>query len=117
MQAFQSLPLSFEPNRGQTDPDVKFLSRSRSHTVFLTGTEMVLDFTDRDSAPSGAPQRSAEKLSLKHPSRTSKSGKDLAGVVRVKLVASNSAPKVSGTERLPGFVNYLIGNDPRRWQT
>ena len=30
------LPLSFEPNQGQTAPAVKFLSRGPGYTVFLT---------------------------------------------------------------------------------
>ena len=37
-----ALPLSFEPNLGQTDPRVKFLARSRGMTLFLTSTETVL---------------------------------------------------------------------------
>lgn len=31
-----SLPLSFEANRGQTDPAVKFLSRGDGYALFLT---------------------------------------------------------------------------------
>src|SRR5438093_13703706 len=34
--AYGKLPLYFEANRGQTNPEVKFLSRSPKHTVFLT---------------------------------------------------------------------------------
>jgi hypothetical protein len=30
------LPLSFEANRGQTDPQVKFVSRGQGYTLFLT---------------------------------------------------------------------------------
>src|SRR3989442_14904858 len=35
-------PLYFEANRGQSDPQVKFLSRGAGHMVFLTSTEAVL---------------------------------------------------------------------------
>ncbi|MEE9204159.1 MAG: hypothetical protein V3U08_04010, partial [Nitrospirales bacterium] len=41
-QAYGNLPLSFEPNRGQSDKQVKFLSRGRGYTLFLTKTEAVL---------------------------------------------------------------------------
>src|SRR5258708_29731445 len=34
--AFARLPLSFEANRGQTDPQVKFLARGQGYTLFLT---------------------------------------------------------------------------------
>src|SRR5262245_42912139 len=40
--ALRNLPLSFEPNLGQTDPRVKFLARAPGMTVFLTSTETVL---------------------------------------------------------------------------
>src|SRR5215475_5364619 len=39
--ASRNLPLSFEPNLGQTDPRVKFLARTPGMTLFLTPTETV----------------------------------------------------------------------------
>src|SRR5215468_5541442 len=40
--AYGRLPLSFERNQGQTDTEVKFLSRGKGYTLFLTPTEAVL---------------------------------------------------------------------------
>ena len=40
--AHAKLPLSFEPNLGQADPRVKFLSRGRGYTLFLTKDEAVV---------------------------------------------------------------------------
>jgi hypothetical protein len=45
------LPLSFEANDGQTDPQVKFLSRGRGYSLFLTPTEAVLSLSRRSSIP------------------------------------------------------------------
>src|SRR5712664_1277107 len=36
--SYGKLPLYFEANRGQTDPQAKFLSRGATHTLFLTPT-------------------------------------------------------------------------------
>lgn len=36
--SFGSLPVSFEKNAGQTDPQARFLARSGSGTVFITPT-------------------------------------------------------------------------------
>ncbi len=44
---YAALPLSFEANRGQTDPSVSFLSRGRGYTLFLTGREAVLTLRSR----------------------------------------------------------------------
>lgn len=40
--AYGKLPLSFEANQGQTDGEVKFLSRGSGYSLFLTPTEAVL---------------------------------------------------------------------------
>jgi hypothetical protein len=40
--SYGKLPLTFEANQGQTDARVKFLSRGRGRTLFLTSTEAVL---------------------------------------------------------------------------
>jgi hypothetical protein len=37
-----ALPLTFEPNRGQTDPQVRYLARSSASTLWLTANEAVL---------------------------------------------------------------------------
>jgi hypothetical protein len=42
IDAYRSLPLGFEPNRGQTDPRVKFLARGHGLTLFLSSPDAVL---------------------------------------------------------------------------
>ena len=41
-EAYGKLPLSFEANQGQTDSNVKFLSRGSGYSLFLTANEAVL---------------------------------------------------------------------------
>src|SRR2546426_1609134 len=50
--AYGHLPLHFEANQGQTDPQVRFLARGIGHTLFLTETEAVLVLTQPDWARS-----------------------------------------------------------------
>ena len=38
-ETYGKLPLSFEANQGQSDKQVKFLSRGQGYTLFLTGDE------------------------------------------------------------------------------
>ena len=40
--SYGKLPISFEANRGQTDPEVRYLSRTAGFSLFLTPTEAVL---------------------------------------------------------------------------
>src|SRR5215831_16230348 len=43
---YKNLPLAFEPNQGQADSQVKFLSRGLGYTLFLKDDEAVLEFKE-----------------------------------------------------------------------
>ncbi len=57
-KTFGRLPLSFEVNRGQTDPQAKFLARGRGYTLFLTANEAVLSLHE---ASAGGDQRASRR--------------------------------------------------------
>lgn len=105
---YGKLPLSFEENVGQADPQVKFLSRGSSYSVFLTEDQAV--FTTYPNA------RENINSALKPGSLPGSAGLKEASVLRMKLVNSNVA-RVTGEDRLPGVSNYFIGNDPTKWYT
>ena len=113
LAAYGKLPLSFEANQGQTDPQVKFLSRGRGYMLFLTPTEAVLTLRKSIERPQGLDKRGTV--------RTAAAAEDSQAientVIRLRLVGANSEPKVTGLEQLPGKSNYLIGNDPKKWRT
>src|SRR5580693_761467 len=48
---YGQLPLSFEPNQGQTDPQVQYLSRGNGYTLFLTAGEAVLALNKPQAGP------------------------------------------------------------------
>ena len=50
VESYGRLPLSFEANQGQTDSQVKFLSRGPGYSLFLTGDEAVLALRKPSSA-------------------------------------------------------------------
>src|SRR4030095_1710733 len=85
-----SVPLHFERNDGQADPEVRFLARGSGYGLYLTPEEAVLALVSKDNP---------------HPE-----------VVRWRLVGANRAAPVSGEDLLPGKANYLVGNDPSRWR-
>ncbi len=108
------VPLSFEPNQGQTDPQVKFLSRGRGYTLFLTATEAVVSMRRRDI---GTPNADA---GMRH--RTTTKGVDEQRIadpdrqpliLRMQPIGANPTPRVSGESELPGDVNYVRGGDPK----
>ena len=89
-------PLAFEANQGQSDPQVKFLSRGAGYNLFLTSTEAVLTLHEasrQEPALSGLKARISPETRL----RESKSA-----VLRMKLVGSNPKTEVTGQDELPG---------------
>src|ERR1035441_1035339 len=103
-----SLPLFFEPNQGQTAPQVKFLARGAGYGLFLTADEAVLKL--QHSALSSQHSEPGFQLS------TLRSQLASSSVIRMKLEGANPGASVSGAEPLPGKSNYFIGNDPAKWR-
>jgi hypothetical protein len=101
-----ALPLTFERNQGQTQPQVKFLSRGRGYTAFLTADGMVLSLRSAKAATSPTPPTAAAQKSL--PS---------VATLQFKLVGAAKNPVAMGEDPQPGKVNYFIGNDPKKWRT
>jgi hypothetical protein len=91
--ALLAVPLSFEANQGQTDSQVKFLSRGDGYSLFLTSHGVV--FTLRTPAGVKAPP----------------------SVFRMELLGAERNAQVSGADKLPGVANYFIGNDPKKWRS
>lgn len=115
--AYSSLPLSFEANQGQSDEQVKFLSRGNGYSLFLTSTEAVLALQPpsgngkpeaRGIGERGRAEKGNPQSALRTPQLT---------VVRLQLVGANPHAAVSGVGELPGRVNYVVGQDSTKWHT
>ncbi len=112
LETYGQLPLTFEANQGQTDGQVKFLSRGSGYGLFLTTTEAVLALS-KLAAP-----KTEDKTDLALITADAEESQAFEqAVLRMQLVGANSQPQVVGLEELPGKVNYFIGNDPQKWQT
>jgi len=100
IEAFANLPLYFEPNQGQAEAQVKYLSRGAGHLLFLTPSKAVLVLTKREHSESWKTER-----------RTS------GTVLHMAFRGANRQAQISGQEELSGKVNYFIGDDPGKWRT
>ena len=112
--SFASLPMTFEPNVGQSDPRVKFLSRGAGYTLFVTSDEAVL------SMPSRSKNSYPYSLRVWQQSAGAKRknpDKSKTAVVRIALIGATRAPHIEGIDRMAARSNYFIGNDPKKWRT
>ena len=85
---YERLPLSFEENRGQTDPQVKFLSRGEGFSVYLASNEAV----------------------FKLRRWSTETHRRAYSVVRLRLEGGNPRATAFGIEALPGKVNHFSGD-------
>jgi len=108
-ETYGKLPLSFEANQGQTDPQVKYLARGPGYTLFVTPTETVLSLRTEGSG------LRTEARAAGH--QTEQTGSPRRDVVRMKLVGGNANSQITGLDQLQGKSNYFIGNDPKKWRT
>ncbi len=107
------LPLQFEPNLGQLDKQVHFMARTGAGTLFLTDAEAVLALPMQDDKP-----RISTKVSdlISLSDRQSRASAKFS-MLRMKLLGARKPIQVTGLQKLPGTVNYFLGNKARNWHT
>jgi hypothetical protein len=130
VEAYGKLPLHFEANQGQTDRQVKFLSRGAGYTLFLTPREAVMVLRSAPARGTGLAARGVipdkqteqtrtpEQTGQTAPSPLASNHEPVThSVLRLRLLGANPAAPLSGLDELPGKVNYLVGKDPTKWRT
>jgi hypothetical protein len=91
------LPLSFVPNSGKSDAAARCQARGMGGTLFFEDNQVLL------SLPTTNHGRQTEG--------------HIRSVVHLRFDGVDAAHRVVHAERLPGIVNYFIGNKPSRWRT
>ncbi len=95
---YGQLPLSFEPNVGQSSHEVQWLSRGQDYTLFLSGPDAVLEVSRvaPDAKHGGAAKVDTTAL-------------------RMNLLGGNLTSASTGEEPQTGKVNYFTGNNSADW--
>jgi hypothetical protein len=87
--AYGQLPLSFQINKGQTDPRVNFLTQGAGYTAFLTPTSAVMELQQGSGG----------------------------NVVAMKIVGANPGSRAVGLDKQAGVNNDFMSKDPANWHT
>jgi hypothetical protein len=95
-------PLSFEPNRGQADPAVEFLSHGSGFALSLAPGEIALRLERQKPAPVASGGQTA--------------GRSSGDTLRMSLIGADRRANGVGLVQQPGVVSYFIGNDPKGWR-
>ncbi len=86
---YGKLPLSFEPNLGQTAAKVDFVSRGSGAALSLTAGGALIQLDSKRGAR----------------------------VIGFEFVGADRSAQAAGLERLPGEVNTMVGQDRSQWRT
>src|SRR5215212_4211733 len=90
LDAYGKLPLSFVPNEGQTDKAVRYYAQGAGYGFFFTEGGAMLSFAE---------------------------GKGRGGhALALNFLGANPHATLTARQRLPGKVNYLVGDEPTEWQ-
>lgn len=108
-KSYGALPLSFEKNGGQADPQVHFLSRGPGYSILFKDREAVL-LLSKSNLVHEKPLRIGERIpGVPRNEDTS------TDVLWMRLDGQSSGAVVSGEAQLPGTVNYFAGNESPKW--
>ena len=97
----RSLALMFEPNQGQSDAHVRFLTRAPGMISFLTDNENVIVLSRNRKQPDGA-----------EPNRTQKVDRT---VVRMKFEQASRPRNFEAMDEVASISNYFLGKNPAEW--
>jgi hypothetical protein len=113
-----ALPLAFEANEGQSDPQVKYMARGNGYTLFLTGSDAVFAVHSRVPATSSTPGKfrtHAEPALDRNMDRSMARRAEKTAAIRMQFVDGNANAQIASGSELPGRINYYIGNDRSKW--
>jgi hypothetical protein len=110
-----ALPLAFEANQGQTDPQVKYVARGRGYTVFLTANDTVLAVHSSSPAVDTRVAQNHGVARTTRPAADRATASDRTAAIHMRLKGGNPQSQIIAGSQLPGHSNYFIGADRRQW--
>jgi len=112
IKTYGKLPLYFIENKGQVNMQVSFYERGTGHATFFTSDGVVLSLSKSDENVEN-PFHTVDIQGLD----SRKNKKITTEAVRLSFVGANKNAKIIADEKMPGHVNYFVGNDKTKWRS
>ena len=88
---YGNMPLAFEGNQGQLEPDIEFMARGSGYNLYLATSSVAMLLYQ--------PPHVTENSSIQKP---------LPFRLRMKFLDANPDVQINGTDELPGHSNYFV---------
>src|SRR5262245_19138921 len=115
LDAYANLPLTFVENRGQTDARVRYYAQGSRYAFYITPEAIMLSFL-KDGGPAAAANRGVRDIATVAAAAAERPAAQGAALA-LRFVGGNPQAVPEARERAAGEVNYLLGDNPARWQT
>ena len=117
-----ALPLAFEANQGQTDPQVKYMARGKGYKLFLTSSKAIMSLpgSKRQSEVFDMmlnKRRGAAAVSARLKKQAGSHKKLSPTTLQMNFLGANAHPQLIAEDMQSGKVNYFIGKDRSKWQS
>ncbi len=120
---YAALPLAFEANQGQTDPQVKYMARGNGYKLFLTSSKAIMSMPGRnryspvrDAMMNKRRGAASVKAMMKKQSAKSRQVSPVASL-QMNFLGADPQSQLAADDLQSGTVNYFLGNDPSKWQS
>jgi hypothetical protein len=113
LRNYLQLPLAFErQSQGSAE---YYVARGKGYAIGISGGKATIGLASSSAGKAGAGKAGAGKAGA------GKAGAGKAGAGKASRAvtlefAGSRAPKAVPSAELPGKVNYILGNDPKKWQ-
>ncbi len=105
--AMGNLPLAFEENQGQFDPQALFAARHGTGTFFFTADSLAAVFSR--AVKTADPQGETDRPGPDKPAVSE------SFALKIHFLGTSDAATVDGEDPLQGKVSYFRGKDPEGW--
>lgn len=122
LQAMKNQSLTFIENKGQWNPEARYLTRTNGANVWITNTSIVYDFyrlehcEANDALPKSSRLEEPFSYRKPHPELDTTSRR-LEHVVKMSFVGASPEARAVANNKQAGYYNYFIGNDQTAWAT
>lgn len=118
--SYAALPLAFEPNQGQTDPQVQYTAQGAGYKLYLTSSQAILTVRKPGEASEVRAMLEHKRLGpakVKRMQQHQNSRPAQVAVVRMQLLGASSAVQLAAADPQAGKISYFLGNDPSKWHS
>ncbi len=122
--SYAALPLAFEANQGQADPQIKYVARGNGYKLSLTSSKAIMSLPARkrmsevrDMMMNKRRGAAGVRAMLKKRAQTSPHGSSATAAVEMNLLGANPHTQLVAEDLQPDKVNYFLGNDPSKWHS